>query len=167
MKGKVVSYVLFTISLVMIIAGGFSAFLIGLRTDQSVTNKRMGVVSNQFEEFSTNTSLFENERDNVYTEVLNNIYYDSMASTDTSVKNRLSNYENMVDEIGKQAAEMKKLCKDVYYPDSAVNSKCNNYKAIYEQVVNYFVSSKLIKHLILHVLSATKYKQILLSELSD
>ncbi len=140
MKGKVVSYVLFAIGLVMIIAGGVSSFLIGLRTDQSLMNKRMNVVTDQFEDFSTNTSIFENERDSIYTEVLNNVYFDTMASTDQVVKTRLSNYENMVDEIGKQAVEMKKLCKDVYYPDSSINSKCSNYEAIYEQVVNYFVS---------------------------
>ena len=35
---------------------------------------------------------------------------------------------------------MDKLCTDVYYPDSKVNTKCVNYKSIYEQVVNYFIS---------------------------
>lgn len=34
---------------------------------------------------------------------------------------------------------MDSLCKDVYYPDSDVNSKCSNYKLIYEQVANYFM----------------------------
>ena len=34
---------------------------------------------------------------------------------------------------------MDDLCKDVYYPDSSVNSKCSNYKIIYEQVGNYFI----------------------------
>ena len=28
----------------------------------------------------------------------------------------------------------------MYYPDGVINSKCNNYKAIYEQVVNYYVT---------------------------
>ena len=35
---------------------------------------------------------------------------------------------------------LKSLCENVYYPDGSVNSKCTNYKSIYEQVVNYFVS---------------------------
>ena len=35
---------------------------------------------------------------------------------------------------------MDKLCDDVYYPDSSVNSKCSDYKLVYEQVMNYFVS---------------------------
>ena len=28
----------------------------------------------------------------------------------------------------------------MYYPDSNTNNKCSNYKVIYEQVANYFVS---------------------------
>ena len=45
----------------------------------------------------------------------------------------------MVDEIYKNSNKLDKLCEDMYYPDSNVNSICNNYKVIYEQVNNYFV----------------------------
>ncbi len=140
METKKISYILFAVSFVMIIAGGFSSFLIGLREDKELTNKRMVVVSDQFEDFSTNTSLFENVRDNLYVEVLSNLFFDTMQQNDENVKTRLSNYENMVDEITKQVKELDKLCNDVYYPDSSVNNKCSNYKVIYEQVVNYFLS---------------------------
>ena len=140
MNGKKLSYILFSISFVMIMSGGFSSFLIGLRDDKQLTNKRMLVVSDQFEEFSTMTSIFEEQRDLLYEEVLTSLYFDTMQQNDQVVKNRLSNYENIVDEIEKQVKEMNKLCNDVYYPDSSVNNKCSNYKGIYEQVVNYFVS---------------------------
>ncbi len=140
MNYKKLSYILLAISFVMIIGGGVSSFLIGLRADQELTNKRMLVVNDQFEEFSTNTSLFENARDTLYVEVLSNLFFDTMQQNDQTVKTRLSNFENMVDEITKQAKELDKLCDNVYYPDSSVNNKCNNYKVIYEQVVNYFLS---------------------------
>ena len=35
---------------------------------------------------------------------------------------------------------MNSLCEDVYYNDLSVNNQCGNYKNIYEQVNNYFVS---------------------------
>jgi hypothetical protein len=59
---------------------------------------------------------------------------------DVEIKNRLSNYESLVDSLEKNTKKLDSLCDDVYYPDSTVNSKCSNYKSIYEQVVNYFVS---------------------------
>lgn len=140
MKAKRISYILLAISFVMIMAGGVSSFLIGLRADKELINKRMIDVSNEFEDFSTNTSLFENERDVLYNELLTNLFFDTMQQNDNVAKVKLSNYENMVDEITKQVRQLDKLCNDVYYPDSSVNNKCNNYQLIYEQIVNYFLS---------------------------
>ena len=140
MNYRKISYILLSLSFVMIIAGGVSSFLIGLRADKELTNKRMVVVGDAFEEFSTNTSFFENERDVLYNEVLSNLFFDTMVQNDEVVTERLSNYEEMVDEMTKQVKELDKLCDDVYYPDSSVNNKCSNYKVIYEQVVNYFLS---------------------------
>ncbi len=140
MNVKKISYILLAISFVMIISGGVSSFLMGLRTDKQMINKRMIDVSNEFEDFSTNTSLFETARDNLYEEILSNLFFDTMQQNDQIAKTRFSNYENMVDEISKQVKQLDHLCSDVYYPDSSVNNKCSNYQLIYEQVVNYFIS---------------------------
>ena len=137
---KKIAYGLMTLSFVMIISGGVSSFLLGLQNDKRETYQRVTVVNNKFKVFSNNTTAFEDARDELYKDVLSNVYYDTMYDTDSLVKNKLSNYESLVDELGKNAKELDSLCEDVYYPDSEANSKCNNYKSIYEQVVNYFVS---------------------------
>lgn len=137
---KKIAYGIMTLSFIMIVSGGVSSFLIGLQADRLETNKRIVEVNDEFEVFNANTTAFENFRDEFYTGVLSNVYYDTMFSDDINVKNKLSNYENLVDELTKNTNKMKNLCEDVYYPDSDANSKCNNYKSIYEQVVNYFIS---------------------------
>ena len=137
---KKISYCLITLSLMLIVSGGVSSFLNGLQNDRNETYRRMDEVTDEFEDFSANTSVFEALRDELYSNVLSNIYYDSMYITDTNVKNKLSNYESLVDSLGKGAEKLDKLCENVYYPDSVVNNKCKNYKIIYEQVVNYFVN---------------------------
>lgn len=126
--------------LVLIFSGAVSIFILNLRADQATVLKRMGTVCDDFEEFSTYVSIFEEERDSLYSEVLSNLYYDNMFVTDEPVKERLEKYENLVKEVDKKRESLDNLCSDVYYPDSSVNSKCNNYKSIYEQVVNYFVT---------------------------
>ena len=140
MNSKKIAYILMTLSIIMIISGGVSSFLIGLQADRVLTLNRIDEVKDEFEVFSTNTSVFESYRDELYNVVFSNVYFDTMAVYDTDVKNKLSNYENLVDELTKNTDNMSKLCDDMYYPDSDVNSKCLNYKSIYEQVVNYFVS---------------------------
>ena len=140
MNTRKLAYLFLSISLVMIVAGSFSSFLIGLREDHQRVLRRMDDVSGIFEGFSTNTTMFEDYRDELYTEVLGNVYYDTMYKTDETVKGKLNEYEAIVDGIKKDTKKLDSLCKHVYYPDSEVNKMCTNYKSIYEQVVNYYVT---------------------------
>lgn len=140
MNSRKIAYIMMTLSFIMIISGGVSSFVISLKVDREETQNRMNDVADVFEVFSANTSVFESFRDDLYNTVLNNIYYDSMFTEDVNIKNKLSNYENLVDQLEKNTNELNKLCDDVYYPKSDINNKCRNYKSIYEQVVNYFVS---------------------------
>lgn len=135
-----IAYCIMTLSFVFIISGGVSVFLNGLQKDRLATLKRMDEVTDQFEDFSANTSVFESFRDELYSNVLSNVYYDTMYITDRNVKSQLSNYESLVDELEKNTKKLDKLCGKNYFPDSAVNNRCVNYKSIYEQVVNYFIS---------------------------
>lgn len=139
MKLKGVGILILTISFVMIITGAVSSFVISLKEDREKTQARMVVVNDSYEDFNTSVSLFETERDTLYTTSLGNLYYDTLATDDAVLKTKLSNFESIVDEITKKVENMDQLCRDVYYPDSSVNSKCSNYKSIYEQVINYFV----------------------------
>jgi len=140
MNIKKIAYGLMTLSFVMIISGVVSSLVFELQADREKTYNRINLVNDEFEIFSTNTSVFEVYRDELHESVLGNVYFESMYETDTFVKNKLSNYENLVDELDKNAKSLDDLCTDIYYPDSAANSKCSNYKTIYEQVVNYFVA---------------------------
>ncbi len=140
MKLRRFAYVLMTFSFILIVSGSVSSFLLGLKADKDSTYKRMDTVSDSFETFSTNVSAFEDMRDELYNSVLSNVYYDSLYGNDSFIKNRLSNYENLVDELQRNTNKLDKLCDDVYYPESSINNKCINYKSIYEQVVNYFVT---------------------------
>ena len=137
---KKIAMIMMTFSFILIISGGVSSFVLGLKKDKQEIYNRINDVNDEFEVFSTNTSVFESFRDELYNVVLSNVYYDTMYDEDKAVKNKLSNYENLVDELTKNTKKLDNLCNDVYYPDSKVNTKCNNYKSIYEQVVNYFVS---------------------------
>lgn len=141
---KKVGYILLVVSIMMIIAGGVSSFVLNIQEDKNITLRRMNDVADLYEEFSTVTSLFEDNRENLYTNTLGNIYFETMLQNDLIVKNSLTNYESMVDEINKMVKRFDYYCKDVYYPESSINNKCINYKSIYEQVNNYFVSDILL-----------------------
>lgn len=140
MNGKNISLFLMSIGCLMIFSGCVSSFIIGLREDKEIVMARMVDVSNTFEDFSTEVSLYEEQRDLLYSQVLSNLYYENMYLEDKAIKNSLSNYESMVNEIDKKRVNLDVLCNEVYYPDGNINSKCINYRSIFEQVNNYFVA---------------------------
>ena len=140
MDYKKLAFGIMTLSFIMIVSGSVSSFIMGLKVDREETQKRVQEVNDEFEVFSTNTSMFETVRNELYTVVLSNIYYDTMYNDDVMVKNKLSNYEHLVDELTKNTYRLNLLCANVYYPSKEANNQCHNYKSIYEQVVNYFVS---------------------------
>ena len=127
------------VSIFMITSGCLSSLIIGLKEDKEMTNMRMEEVDLEYEDYSTMVSLFEEERDSIYENVFTKITYENMYANNKYITNKLSNYEAMVDEMHKNTNKLDKLCDDMYYPKSSINSICNNYKVIYEQVNNYFV----------------------------
>lgn len=139
MKAKKMGVALLMLSIVMIISGSVCAFVVSLKEDRDATQARMLVVNDEFMAFNDSVSIFEEARETLYVQYLGNVYYDTLANEAAMLSEKVSNYESIVDGIGKQVKTMDGLCKDVYYPDSSVNSKCNDYKLVYEQVVNYFV----------------------------
>ena len=49
MNSKKIAYVLMTLSFIMIISGGVSSFVLGLKADRIETQKRINTVNNEFE----------------------------------------------------------------------------------------------------------------------
>lgn len=139
MNTRKMAYLFLGLGFVLLISGGFSSFLVGLKADHQQVLRRMDDVSGVFESFSTNTTIFEDFREQLYGDVLENVYYDTMFQMDKDVKSKFEEYEGIVDDIKKDAKKLDDLCQEVYYPQADANNKCSNYKSIYEQVVNYFV----------------------------
>ena len=140
MKLRRFAYICMTVSFIMIMSGSVSFFISGLKHDQREVLQRSSTVSDEFEEFSTQVSLFEDYRESLYTNYLGNFYLENMYQNSDKAIEQLAIYEEMVNDIAKKITILDDLCKNVYYPDGEINSKCVNYKNIYEQVINYFVS---------------------------
>ena len=139
MKIRKIAYGMLAFSLILIISGCFSSFLNGLKKDHEIVMERMNDVDAAFESFSTKVSLFGDYREDFHESIFENLYYETLFTTDQFVKTEITKYEKMVDDITDDASTLAKLCDDIYYPDGTINSMCMNYKTMYEQVINYFV----------------------------
>ena len=89
MDYRKLSFTLMTLSFVFIIAGAVSTFVMGLQEEKKAFYKKIDDTNNTFETFSTNISIFEAMRDELYNVVLVNVYYDTMYEEDKHIKNKL------------------------------------------------------------------------------
>lgn len=100
----------------------------------------MNVVLEAYDKFSLDVDNFNDIRNQIYLDIFENTYYETLLNNDAKFKEMLSNYGKSVDSVDSSAKKLKKLCTNVYYPDSKINTKCSEYGSVYEQIVNAFVS---------------------------
>ena len=60
--------------------------------------------------------------------VFANVYYDTMYEEDKNIKTKLSNYEQLVDELTKNTDYLDKLCSSSNRSFDDLKTKCSKYK---------------------------------------
>ena len=100
----------------------------------------MKIVDTDYQELTNNVNTFTETRDNLYSKYLEKVDYTSFSKNNNTINSSISNYENIVSEITKKVKSLDNLCKNTYFSSSDTNEKCTNYKLLYEQVNNYFVT---------------------------
>ena len=103
-------------------------------------NERIDIIIRDYDKFKKSLEKINKERDEIYKEFLETIYYDTFSKNDTAYKNRLYEYEEKVTNLSKKNKDLKEYCaKGVYYSSSDANSKCNAFNLSYEEMINTFV----------------------------
>ena len=137
-KTKILVIILITVFVIFCLLICF--LIIGLKRDQKQTKGQMSKVIESYNTFSTEIDNFNDTRNQLYLDVFENTYYDTLSNNDANFKEMFANYEKVVDKVVNGALRLEKYCKNVYYTDSKVNTKCMEYGEVYEQVINAFVS---------------------------
>ncbi len=133
--------ILVLIGITCVIWGFITMFISSVKKDQKEMNSRMDTIVKSYNNFSKKMEEFNTMRDQLHTEFLDKVYYDTLETQDAEFKNKLKSYEELVSKISLSTKNnLRKYCTDdIYYSSSDVNSKCAAYKQGYEEMVNYFV----------------------------
>lgn len=150
---------------------GFLIFVLGIlflifdfKKDKRATRDMMADVKQAYQNFSVNVDSFNDIRNELYLNKLNNIYYDTLDQIDPDIKESFHTYEETVNQVKASVKTLSKFCDGVYYPDSKINSQCRGYKNVYEQIINAFVSD--VKLYNKSIKSYNKYQSGLGKEIS-
>ena len=149
--------ILFSIGFIFIVLGLIMNFALGFKQDKQEVSKRMKLVNSAYETFKKEAKSFTTTRDNLYDNVLSELYFETLNLTINNCLEELEHYEQQLDEIEKIALDLQKNCQDIYFPDKQANNKCQTFAISYEQMVNYFVND--IKQVNDNIIKYNTYNQ--------
>ena len=140
--GKVVksAKILLIVGITLTITGLITNFTFSLKQDKQEVKERMKIVNSTYEIFKKDAKEFSTTRDNLYDNVFSELYFETLNLTINNCLMELQKYEQKLDELTPIANKLKKNCKDIYFPTSDTNTKCQTYATAYEEMVNYFVN---------------------------
>ena len=128
------------VGFLLIVIGVISYVIINYNNDQAEVKKRMHVVREYYEEFKTDVESFNKIRDNIYSEVMGDTYYQTIKDNDKHYKELYQNYSDNLEKIDKDYSKVSDKCINVLHPDADVNNKCEAIVSGYEEVVNKYIS---------------------------
>ena len=136
-KNKVI---IISVSVVAVLLVFVTLFIISIRKDKAETKKVMNIIVKKYDTFEKKVLKFNEVRDEVYTTVFADTYYDVIKESYSDYNNKMKGLEEAIDEVEKSSSKLKEYCRNAYYSDSDVNRKCSSFKSLYEEVINSFVS---------------------------
>ena len=128
------------IGFLLIIIGIISYVVINYNSDQAEVKKRMDEVRESYKVFKTDVDAFNSIRDNIYNEVMQDMYYQMLKDNDARYKELYQSYSDSLEKIDKDYNGVKDKCINVLHPEADVNNKCEAIVSSYEEVVNIYVS---------------------------
>ena len=102
--------IIILIGFLLIIGGIIIYAVINYSNDQAEIKKRMNVVVNTYDEFKSNVDNFNKIRDNIYKEVMQDMYYQTLKENDEHYKELFANYKESLEAIDKNFSKLKNKC---------------------------------------------------------
>lgn len=132
--------IMILIGFLLIVIGIISYVIINYNDDQAEVKKRMDIVLNTYDTFKSDVDSFNTIRDNIYNEVLQDMYYETLKNNDTRFKELFNSYKKSLEVVDKDYKKIEDKCINVLHPNADVNNKCEAMIVGYEEVVNTYIS---------------------------
>lgn len=132
--------IMILVGFLLIVIGIISYIVINYNNDQAEVKMRMDAVLESYDTFKSDVDSFNNIRDSIYTDVMQDTYYQTIKDNDTHYKELFESYKESLEVIDNDYSELEDKCVNVLYPLADVNNKCEAIIVGYEEVVNTYIS---------------------------
>ena len=137
-KGRIIKIVSSLIAVIIVIS--IVTIVINKnKAKQDELNDKISIINDNYDKLKISVNTFNENRVNVYSNVLNNFYYEEVENNYNYWNEYFNNYEKSVLDMESIIASLDNVCIKKYY-DKSIQNKCKKYKETYESVVNTFVT---------------------------
>ena len=115
--------------------------LLKLRNDNDIKiiNEKTTIINSNYEKLTKDIKSFSDKRENIYTNVFDEIYYDDLLENINLFKSYFNEYKDILLDIKKAFDNIDNSCSDTYFTDKSITNKCLNSKTKYIKTNNYYV----------------------------
>lgn len=131
--------ILFVIGTLMIISGIATSFMSSFAKDISESKQNAEEIETKYLEFKDILTMLNGERENLYNDVINELYIEMVEEDYNMWLNTYKEYKKIVESIASYKNFIKERCFNVNYTDSNIQSKCDSMLLSYETAINYYV----------------------------
>lgn len=137
MKKKNIAVLVLILGIVLIVIG--ILFVYKEITDMNKEKKEIeNNISDNHEKFRGKVDEFEKIRSTYYSDVVNDLYPETVKDNYKDWLIVLNNYTDIVDEVEKNSSYLKKHCINKFYSNKDIKNKCDAFVIAYETVFNYY-----------------------------
>lgn len=101
MKKKTLKIVAIVVGVLLLFIAGIALFILSIKKDQKATVERVQDVINVYGEFSDSVDKFNDIRNELYSNTLDNVYITNIGEMDSAIQVSFKKYEDIVDEVNK------------------------------------------------------------------
>lgn len=138
MKNKKKTIIITSVIVAIILIIGI--FTISIIKDKKKTKETMSLIEKEYQTFEQDIEAFNTKRDEIYSEIFVETYYDTIKGKYQVWNNQLNEYEKKVDSVINNSKNLQKYCNGIYYSKPEINQNCNNFSSLYEEMINSFVT---------------------------
>jgi len=141
MKKRKIAIFIFVLGMLLIVLGISILIYNNLINKKNEQKKLENNIIEKYDIFKKNVESFNELRNYYYSQVVDNLFTETVESDYDNWIVVLDDYTSKVDNVEKSSSYLKKQCVNKYHSNKDVTNKCDSFVIAYETVINYYTKN--------------------------
>ncbi|MBQ7140435.1 MAG: hypothetical protein IJO32_02905 [Bacilli bacterium] len=139
-KKKIIIIISIILIIIGIISYGIINFILDYKNSKKEMEQNTNIINDEFETFKAEVDEFSLIRDEIYENILNQIYYETFENNIDAWNNKFVEYGEIITNITKFDKLLGEKCLNKTYLNTSINQKCEIFIETYEIALNSYIT---------------------------